>query len=110
MPLLARIKGICSSNAYWLQAVVLNCQAKPQMLDNARTLEADFASITRKELNALAKEYLPSERALMIGVIARPPKDTASASTAPEQKLPVEAGQKDGATASAGLPPSPAVE
>ena len=51
------------TNAYWLGTVLSRSQEKPEVLDWARTLEADFKKITVAEVSALAKQYLPAERA-----------------------------------------------
>ena len=56
-------------NKYWSMNVLRNCQEHPERLDWARSFESDFKSITKDELHALAKEYLVSDKALVIGLL-----------------------------------------
>lgn len=62
LPLLTNFRESLRSNNYWL-SVLGPAQEKPQMLDWARDRIADNEAITTAEVNALAKKYLPRERA-----------------------------------------------
>ena len=55
-------------NNYWLSTVMSQCQADPKRLDLARTRDADYRSITLKEINALAKKYLAAENTLLVTI------------------------------------------
>jgi zinc protease len=66
------IKPIVSSlddldNVYWL-GVVGQCQERPELVKAARERKADNLSITKTEIEALAKKYLSQDRATVIGV------------------------------------------
>ncbi len=73
-PMLTQLEQQRRNNAYWLSTVVTPSQSKPERLDWARTMTDDFQAITLAELNALAKQYLPAERALIVRVVAAPPE------------------------------------
>ena len=67
-PLFSQLKQSLRDNKYWLNTVISQCQLDPKRLDLARERDADYASITVKEINALAKKYLKAENALLIGI------------------------------------------
>ncbi len=73
-PLLNALKEQRRNNTYWLQTVAATCQRRPERLDWARTLESDVQAVTKDELEALAKQYLPPARA--IEVLISPPITT----------------------------------
>jgi zinc protease len=50
------------TNAYWM-TVLGRAQEKPESLDAARDRLADFKSITKADIDALAKEYLGEDKA-----------------------------------------------
>ena len=54
-------------NSYWL-SVAGDCQEHPEFLAAARSRKADYSSITRADLEALAKQYLGAEKATLIRV------------------------------------------
>ena len=64
-PVLSSIDDL--DNAYWLN-VLSNCQEHPEFLDAARGRKADYNSITKADLEALAKQYLSAEKATIIDV------------------------------------------
>jgi zinc protease len=68
-PILTSIRESERTNEYWM-TVLGRAQEKPEVLDWARSRHADFASITVADVDALAKEYLASEKASI--VIIRP--------------------------------------
>ena len=57
-PTLGQLEKSLRDNNYWLSTVMSQCQADPKRLELARTRDADYRSITLKEINALAKKYL----------------------------------------------------
>jgi zinc protease len=57
-PTLTYIKDLRQTNDYWLDNVLAGASRYPQQLDWSRTLEKDYASITAKEIVALARRYL----------------------------------------------------
>ncbi|MGH8017793.1 MAG: M16 family metallopeptidase [Opitutaceae bacterium] len=62
-PVLTSIKESVRQNGYWLSAVLDEAQSRPEFLDAARNREADFRSITKAGLDALAAAYLDNARA-----------------------------------------------
>ncbi len=71
LPLLTAVKESLRNNGYWLAAVLSRAQEKPEVLDWARSLQADFEAITTAELSALAKKYLGRERVSRATIIPR---------------------------------------
>ena len=67
-PTLSVLKQSLRDNKYWLNTALSQCQLDPKRLDLVRERDADYASITVKEINALAKKYLTAENALLIGI------------------------------------------
>ena len=67
-PTLSMLKQSLRDNKYWLNTALSQCQIDPKRLDLVRGRDADYASITVKEINALAKKYLSAENALLIGI------------------------------------------
>ncbi|MEL1263048.1 M16 family metallopeptidase [Pseudoxanthomonas putridarboris] len=61
-PLIAHVRDSNRVNAYWLTVIAQTSQ-EPDRLAWHRSREADFESISVADINALAKRYLPSERA-----------------------------------------------
>ena len=68
-PTLKHVEESERTNAYWL-TVLGRSQEKPEVLDWARSRRADFASISKADIDALAKAYLLPARASR--VIIRP--------------------------------------
>jgi zinc protease len=69
-PLLTELRESARTNPYWLGAVLGNCQEFPHRLDWARTRMTDVQSISKADVDALAKLYLAPARAFQ--VIVRP--------------------------------------
>jgi zinc protease len=67
-PMLGQLEKSLRDNHYWLNVVMSQSQADPARLELARTRDADYRSITLKEINALAKKYLQAENALLISI------------------------------------------
>ena len=77
-PILTSIRERVKTNSYWLDNVMKGSSRFPAQLDWCRTFEADYASITAAELNALSKQYLNNANAATV-VIAPEPKSKAAA-------------------------------
>lgn len=54
-------------NDYWI-GLLTDCQAHPACLDHARALKSDYRSITKAEIESLAKKYLPARQATIVNV------------------------------------------
>ena len=65
-PTLTGIKDMLQSNYYWLNTVLSGSKKHPRQLDWSRTIMDDYASITKGELSALAKQYLDNDKAAVI--------------------------------------------
>jgi len=77
-PLVASLEEQQRSNPYWLNTVLAGSRGEPYRLDWSRTLFTDYPAITRQEVEALAREYLGSDRAIPV-IIAPVVEETASA-------------------------------
>ncbi|MBK8475997.1 MAG: insulinase family protein [Opitutaceae bacterium] len=62
-PALAHARAARTDNAYWLDEVLAEAQSDPERLPAARTFEADIASATKADLDALARRYLQPDSA-----------------------------------------------
>lgn len=75
-PVKTQLELSLRKNSYWLSTVLAEASSKPYKLDWARERDADYASITATELEALAKQYLQSDIPAVIelvpNVIAEP--------------------------------------
>jgi len=58
LPIQKYVEEYVRKNSYWLSRVLAGSSIHPQQLEWARTLPTDYATISRAEVNALAKEYL----------------------------------------------------
>ncbi|MEO5915861.1 MAG: insulinase family protein [Luteolibacter sp.] len=67
-PVLSQLAKSVRDNSYWLATVLSQSQADPQRLDLARSRDADYKSISLKEINALAKKYLAAQNALQVAI------------------------------------------
>jgi zinc protease len=72
LPILTSIKESKRTNMYWLMTVLANCQEYPDRLESSRTRQSDYESVTKDEIDALAKRYLSPDKAFQ--VIVRPIK------------------------------------
>ena len=68
-PILTNVRESARTNAYWIGSVVNKAQEKPEVLDWARSRQADFESISRAEVDALAREYLVPDRSFQVTVL-----------------------------------------
>jgi zinc protease len=86
-PLITQIKETERTNSYWM-TVLGKSQEKPEVLDWARSRRADFESITKADIDALAKAYLGPENASRVIVHPYPtPAGAPSAVTPPPDGL-----------------------
>jgi zinc protease len=67
-PTLGQLEKSLRDNHYWLGTVMSQSQSDPKRLELARTRDADYRSITLKEINALAKKYLAAENVLLVTI------------------------------------------
>jgi zinc protease len=67
-PALTSVRDAERKNAYWIQ-VLARAQERPELLERARTREADVTSITAEELSVLAKQYLGAARVSRVIVV-----------------------------------------
>jgi zinc protease len=65
-PTLSQLEKSRRDNQYWLTTVMSKSQSDPSRIELARTRDADYRSITLKEINALANKYLKAENALLV--------------------------------------------
>ena len=61
-PKLTALRESERTNSYWM-TVLIRAQEKPEVLDWARSRKADFESITKEDIDLLAKEYLRADLA-----------------------------------------------
>jgi zinc protease len=73
-PTLAAMDKTLRDNSYWLGTVLARCQEKPVNLDLARNRKADYESITLEEINALAKQYLKKDNAIIVTIQSKSAK------------------------------------
>ncbi|HEY5078255.1 MAG TPA: insulinase family protein, partial [Opitutaceae bacterium] len=81
-PLVTQIKDTYRTNSYWL-TVVGRAQERPEVLDWARSRRADFESITKADIDALAKAYLSAANASRVIVHPYPTPSGAPAAVTP---------------------------
>ena len=62
-PVMTRIRQSARRNGYWLQTVLSQARERPESLQWSRTRESDYQSITKEDLNLLARRYLDPSRA-----------------------------------------------
>lgn len=69
LPILTSLRESVRTNGYWLGSVLNRAQEKPQVLDWARTRTEDFSTITKEELDILARQYLGRDRVFRVTVL-----------------------------------------
>ncbi len=67
-PAIASLDTMVLQNGYWM-LVLCDCQENPSTLDDARNLVKDYQSITKAEIEALAKQLLSADKATVISVV-----------------------------------------
>jgi zinc protease len=70
------------TNGYWI-TVLSRAQEWPATLENARSRKADFFSITKADMDALAKAYLSPDKASRVIVHPYPPSTAPAPATPP---------------------------
>ena len=73
-PVVTGIKDLLRKNDYWLDTVLAGASRHPEQIDWCRTILPDYESITRKEIESLAKTTLPDEKAAVLIVKPKEPK------------------------------------
>ncbi|MBI5422896.1 MAG: insulinase family protein [Opitutae bacterium] len=68
-PIIARTRVQLKGNAYWLWHIALKAHRKPEALTWPATRTTDFERITLADINHLAREILPRDRALQFTVL-----------------------------------------
>jgi zinc protease len=71
-PMLSSLDDVVMNNGYWT-GVLERCQEDPTVLDSARNLKAQYASMTKQEIQALAQKYLAQGRATVISIVPSEP-------------------------------------
>jgi zinc protease len=72
-PVLTALRESARTNAYWLGAVLAMAQEFPERLDWARSRYSDIESVTKAEIDALARQYLASAQAFQVIVLPSSP-------------------------------------
>ncbi len=70
-PIIAQIEKSKRDNSYWLGTVLSQSQETPERLELIRGRDADVASITPKELSAIAKKYLGEKNAIKVRISSK---------------------------------------
>ncbi|MCW1925000.1 insulinase family protein [Luteolibacter arcticus] len=65
-PMQATMEKMKRDNSYWLGTVLAQSQEDPTRIDLIRNRDADYASITAKELHDIAVKYLGQKHALKV--------------------------------------------
>jgi len=79
-PILTSLRESSRTNGYWLGSVLSRAQERPEVLDWSRSRYSDFESISKAELDALAKAYLDRSRSSRVVIV---PKETPGTATPP---------------------------
>ena len=82
-PQVANMAAYRHGNGYWMSSVVSRCHSEPQRLEWSQSMVADYESITKAELDALATEYFKPDREFSL--IAISPDKTASQASSTEE-------------------------
>ena len=82
-PMQATIEKMKRDNSYWLGTVLAQSQEDPARIDLIRGRDADYASITAKELHDVAIKYLGQKHALKVLIH---PEQKPEQKPEPEQK------------------------
>ncbi|MGF1452601.1 MAG: M16 family metallopeptidase, partial [Opitutales bacterium] len=98
-PLLSFLEEYHRDNSYWLNRVLVGSQARPELLDWARSMQKDYESIRLSDINALAEKYLGGKRDLTVLIAPKPPAASSEATEDEEE-------QRDGDSSAASQAPS----
>ena len=66
-PLVAAVDQDLQENGFWLSAMC-DCQENADALDIARKRKADILAINKAQIEALAKQYLTSDKATVVSI------------------------------------------
>lgn len=72
-PQVTSIEEMRRTNRYWMGSVLESSQEYPERLNWSRSFVDDYKNITVEEVNALAKEFLGSEK--MVAVVIKPQEE-----------------------------------
>jgi zinc protease len=67
-PILKMLQEQQRKNEWWLTTVLAEAHSSPQRLDWPASMENDYNSTTKADLEALAKKYLPAGRAVTLRI------------------------------------------
>ncbi len=70
-PIVATLEKSLRDNSYWLSTVLSQSQSEPYRIDLARQRDADYRSITLKEINQLAKKYFPTSNLHKVSILPK---------------------------------------
>jgi zinc protease len=90
-PLLKQLRDQMRTNPFWMN-LLGNCQARPQIVGEMRTLTSDYESMQPEDLSALARRFFGRENASWIVVRPVAAEAKAAADSAPPDTLPVVPG------------------
>ncbi|MEN9661823.1 MAG: hypothetical protein RL324_772 [Verrucomicrobiota bacterium] len=68
-PILTNVRESARTNTYWINSVLYKAQEKPEVLEWSRSRTTDFESISKPEVDALARQYLASDRTFQVIVL-----------------------------------------
>ncbi len=80
-PLLKRLRDQMRTNAFWLN-LLGDCQTRPQVVAEMRSLQSDYESMKPEDLSLLARNYLARDKASWI--VVSPEASATPADAAPE--------------------------
>jgi zinc protease len=71
-PVLSSLDDMVMNNGYW-SYLLGRCQEDPTVLDVARNRKAEYTSITKQEIEVLARKYLSGDKATVISIVPSEP-------------------------------------
>jgi zinc protease len=69
LPILTGLRESARTNAYWLGSVLASAQEFPHKLEWCRTRYSEYETLGKPAVDALARQYLPSERAIRATIV-----------------------------------------
>jgi zinc protease len=66
-PFLASLEHVTQSNGYWV-STLCESQERPATLEHARRMGSDFKSITKDDIQTLAKRFLMADKATIVNI------------------------------------------
>ena len=71
-PMVVSLREWVRDNRYWFANVLLPALESPQRFDWARNMRADIESITREEIEKLARQYLNEDSGITVHILPHP--------------------------------------